>query len=78
MSVVPPPMSTIMLPELGDRQPGADRRRHAPPRSGAPRWPSRVRAVLDGAALDLRDLRRHADDDARAYEALALCAFLMK
>ena len=28
-SVVPPPMSTIMLPRrLGDRQAGADRRRH--------------------------------------------------
>ena len=52
--------------------PGADRRGHRfldevhLARLGA------HRAVLHGAALDLRDLRRHADDDARPQPAAAL------
>jgi hypothetical protein len=58
MSVVPPPMSTIMLPDgsvIG--MPGADRRRHRLldqvhfARLGADS------AVLHRALLDLRDLR---------------------
>ena len=61
---------------FGDRQAGADRRRHPLldevhlARLGA------VGAVLHGAALDLGDLRRHADDDARADEPLAAVRLL--
>ena len=73
MSVVPPPMSTTMLPDASViGMPGADRRRH--------RFFDQVhfarlgahRAVLHRAPLDLRDLRRHADDDARPQPAAAL------
>ena len=77
MSVVPPPMSTIMLPRrLGDRHAGADGRRHRLldqvhlARLGA------VGAVLDRALLDLRDLRGHADDDARAHPHVAVVRLL--
>jgi hypothetical protein len=56
---------------LGDREARSDRRGHGFfnqvhfTRLGA------VGAVLDGAALHLGDLRRHADDDARTDQGLA-------
>src|SRR3972149_6541608 len=80
MSVVPPPMSTIMLPDasvIGMPAPIA-----------APHPPHRlfhqmhfaglgaVRAVLDGALLHLRDLRGHADDNARAHPDVAVVRLL--
>ena len=79
MSVVPPPMSITMLPHgVGHRQAGADRRRHAffdqvhLARLGA------IGAVDDRAALDLRNPRGNADDDARPAPGDVPWAFLMK
>ena len=66
-SVVPPPMSTIMLPRrLVDREVGADRRRHrllddVHRLAGA----GVLGGVLHGALLDAGDARRHADDHPR-------------
>ena len=56
---------------FGDRQPGADRRGHRLFDQVHLAGLRAIGAVLDRAPLDLRDLRRHADDDARADEALA-------
>ena len=74
-SVVPPPMSTTMLP-LGSviGQAGADRGRHRLldqvdlARAGA------LGALLHGALLDLGDAEGHADDDARLHAACGGCA----
>ena len=66
-SVVPPPMSTIMLPgRLVHRQVGADRRRHrllddVHRLAGA----GVLGGVLHGALLDAGDAGRHADDHPR-------------
>jgi hypothetical protein len=63
---------------VGDRQPGADRRRHRLlddvhlPRAGL------VAGVLDGAPLDAGDARRHADDQPRLGEVRRVCTFWMK
>ena len=72
-SVVPPPMSTTMLP-LGSviGQPGADGGGHGLfdqvdlARAGA------LGALLHGALLDLGDAERHADDDARLDQGAAV------
>src|SRR5207237_5591111 len=56
----------------GDRHPRADRGGHALFNQVNLARLRAIRAVLDRAALDLRDLRRHADDDARTDEPLAL------
>ena len=70
-SVVPPPMSTIMLPV------GSATGSPAPIAAAigssiryAWRAPARQRRLLDRALLDARDARRHADDDARMREAV--------
>ena len=72
-SVVPPPMSTIMLPVgLVDREPGADRGCHRlldDVRAAAARGD---RGLLDRALLDAGDARRDADDHARLREEPAL------
>ena len=68
MSVVPPPMSTIMFPDgsvIG--MPGADRRRHGFLDEVHLARLRPVRAVFHRALLDLRDLGRHTDDDSRAH-----------
>ena len=77
MSVVPPPMSTIMLPAasvIGRPAPIAAAMRFFDQVHFA--GLGAIRAVLHRAALDLRDLRRHTDDDARADEALAAMRLL--
>ena len=54
-SVVPPPMSTTMLPRgLGDRQPGADRGRHRLLDQVDLARAGLERRVPDRALLDLR------------------------
>jgi hypothetical protein len=79
MSVVPPPMSTtIFAVRFGDRQSGADRGRHCFLDQINFRRLGAVRRIFDGAALDLRDLRRNADDDARPHPGLAVVRFADK
>ena len=56
---------------LGDRHPRADRRRHGFLDEVHFAGLGAVGAVLHGAPLHLRDLRRHPDDDARPHEAAA-------
>jgi hypothetical protein len=56
---------------LGDRQAGADRRHHRLLDEIDLGGAGAHRRVLDRALLDLRDLRRHADDDARVDVHLA-------
>src|SRR6516225_5981182 len=57
-SVVPPPMSTIMLP-------GANRRRHRLLDQIDFARPGRFRRFAHGALLDRSNSEGHADDDAR-------------
>ena len=74
MSVVPPPMSTIMLPNgsvMG--RPGADRGRHRLVHQVDLAGPRSQRAVPHGPPLDLGDFRRHADDDARTNASPMRC-----
>ena len=76
-SVVPPPMSTIMLP-VGSviGQAGTDCRRH---RLLDDEDLARARlqgGVLHGALLDLRDVGRNGDDDLRAHEERAAVRLL--
>ena len=72
MSVVPPPMSTTMLPDASViGMPGADRGRHRLFDQVHFAGLGADRAVLHGPPLDLRDLRGHADDDARPQPAAA-------
>ena len=54
---------------LADRQPGAERGRHRLGDEIDLARAERDGGVVDGAALDRRRLRRHADEDARAAEA---------
>ena len=61
---------------LGDRHAGADRRRHRLLDQVHLAGLGAVGAVLDGALLHLRDLRRHADDDARADPHVAVVGLL--
>ena len=75
MSVVPPPMSTTMLPDasvIGMPAP------IAAAIASSMRCTSlafaRIALSLHRAALDLRDLRRHADDDARTQPVRCACA----
>ena len=59
-----------------DRQPGANRRRHGFLDQVHLAGFRAIGAVLHRAPLDLRDLGRDADDDARADEALAAMGLL--
>ena len=61
---------------FGNRQPGADRRGHRLFDQVHLAGLGAIGAVLHRAALHLRNLRRHADDDARADEALAAVGLL--
>ena len=76
-SVVPPPMSTTMLPvgSLTGR-PGADRRGHRLLDDvDAPR-PGLVARLLDRALLHAGDAARHRDDDPRLGQVAALVHLL--
>ena len=70
-SVVPPPMSTIMLP-VGSAtgQAGADRGGHRLLDQVRLARAGRERGLLDRALLDAGDAGRHADDDARVRPAV--------
>ena len=73
MSVVPPPMSTTMLPEgsvIG--RPGADRRGHRLVDQVHLGGLGLERRVLDRALLDLGHLGGDADDDARPHQGVAV------
>ena len=77
MSVVPPPMSTTMLPRgLSDGQAGADGRHHGLLDEVDLTGLGAIGGVLDGALFNLGDLRRHADDDARMDQHLAVVGLL--
>ena len=69
-SEVPPPMSTTMLADrLVDGQSGADGRGHRLLDELALGGAGPAGGLGDGAALDVGDGRRHADDDPRPVEA---------
>ena len=72
MSVVPPPMSTIMLP-VGSvmGRPGADGGRHRLVDQVDLAGLRAQRAFAHRAAFDLGDLGRHADDDSWPHPAVA-------
>ena len=73
ISVVPPPMSTTMLPvgvSTGSPTPIAAAMGSGT--SSTSRAPARTAEVDHRALLDFGDARRHADDDARADEELVL------
>ena len=61
---------------LGDRHAGADRRRHRFLDQVHFAGLGAVGAVFHRALLDLRDLRRHADDDARPHPDVAVVRLL--
>src|SRR5262249_25265319 len=61
---------------LGDWHAGADRRRHRFLDEVHFTRLRAVRAVLHRSLLDLRDLRRHADDDAPAHPGVAVVRLL--
>ena len=72
-SVVPPPMSMIMLPAAScTGRPDADGRRHGFLDEMDLARPGVGGAFLDGAFLDLRDARGHRDDHARADHLAAV------
>ena len=77
MSVVPPPMSTTMLPDgsvMG--KPGADRRHHGLFHQVDFAGLGAVGGVLDRALFHLGNLRRHADHDPRMHQHLAVVRLL--
>ncbi len=61
---------------LGDGQAGADGRNHGLFDEEDLAGLGAVSRILDGALFDLRDFRRHADDDARMHQHLAVVGFL--
>src|SRR3954471_20499461 len=80
-SVVPPPMSTTMLPVgsctgRGGGGAGADRRGHGLLDDVDLARARLVAGVLDRALLDAGDAGRHADDDARLGEVAAAVQLL--
>ena len=73
MSVVPPPMSTTMLPRgLGDGQAGPDGGGHGLVHQVDLGGLGLERRVLDRALLDLGHLGGDADDDARPHQGVAV------
>ena len=77
MSVVPPPMSTTMLP-LGSviGQTRADGRDHRLLHQMHFAGLGAIRRVHDRALFHLRNLARHADDDSRMHQHLAVVRLL--
>jgi hypothetical protein len=72
-SVVPPPMSTTMLPvRLGDGQARADGGRHGLLDEVDLAGARALGALFHRALLDLGDAEGHADDDARLHQRAAV------